>query len=77
MCMCMCMALYTHERTRTHTHIMSYIITCGAGQPVMHVLFNGEDTNGMKFSNVLYIVTVSSKYSRALTFENLCQATPC
>jgi len=31
-------------------------------------------TRGIKFSKVLSIVTLYSKYSRALTFQNLCQA---
>ena len=33
--------------------------------------------HGIKFSKVLYVVTVHSKYSRALTFENLCQGLVC
>jgi len=33
--------------------------------------------HGIKFSKVLYVVTVYSKYSRALTFENLCEGLVC
>jgi len=33
----------------------------------------GEETGGKNFSKVLYVTALHSKYTRALTFENLCQ----
>ena len=54
----------THENE--HVSILSLGLIVSPADPTPYSAF------GDKFSNILYIVALYSKHSRALTFKNLC-----
>ena len=54
----------THENE--HVSILSLGLIVSPADPTPYSAF------GDKFSNILYIVALYSKHSRALTFVNLC-----
>jgi hypothetical protein len=78
-CLCVCIETYsytcmhTHTRARAHTHLIILKgILCSDVHRVkmLRALLNFEN-----FGKVLRIVSLDSKYAKALTFENGCQ--PC
>jgi hypothetical protein len=60
------MYIYTYIHTYIHTYICIYIHMCVCVCVCVYIIY--------KFSKVLYIVTLYSKYIRALTFENFCRS---
>jgi hypothetical protein len=69
--------VYQHFNTLCMVGIAPSSLAFSVGRKVTQVDFavgrGGADKTGNKFSEVLYVVTLHSKYSRALTFENFCK----
>jgi hypothetical protein len=69
--------VYQHFNTLCMVGIAPSSLAFAGGRKVTQVDFavgrGGADKTGNKFSEVLYVVTLLSEYSRALTFKNLCK----